>query len=151
MTITEAREKWGISPEKMLEMLSLGVIRNVRIENDVVTLPDYQGIRFPRKNQKITCQYIEKTILESCENLWYTDYCLLCVEETVFSTILKLLEENGYITKKVPTVEDYTSNENYICTDSGRTYLKKGKFTLSKVTAGVGFKFISFEATFKKK
>ena len=73
MTITEAREKWGISPEKMLEMLSLGVIRNVRIENDVVTLPDYQGIRFPRKNQKITCQYIEKTILESCENLWYTD------------------------------------------------------------------------------
>lgn len=144
MTIEEARKRWGLSEKKMLELLSNGIISEIRIENGVLTMPDYKGIIMPRANQNITCESVAKMILDACDRLYYTDYRLLSVKKEDFSAILHQLEESGFIALKIPEKGDESSNQNYICTLTGKAALKKGKLELSGLEINLGFKFAGF-------
>ena len=150
MIISEAIEKWRISDKKMVELLSNGVLERVCVENGIISVPDYQGIKFPRKNQRLTQDTISKMILNACENLCYTDYHLLAISQEDFSAILQQMEHDSLIERKKPTIENFSSNKNYICTEKGKDSLKKGKIELSEITISLDFKFFGFEIKFEK-
>ncbi|MDE7122323.1 MAG: hypothetical protein K2O42_09200, partial [Oscillospiraceae bacterium] len=147
--VSEAKERWGISEKKMLELLSNGVLEGVHVENGVVSMPDYQGIKFPKRNQRLTQDSISKMILEACENLHYTDYHLLAIPEENFSAILQQMERDNLIERQNSTTENFSSNQNYICTEKGRSSLKKRKIKLTGITINLDLKFLGFEINLK--
>ncbi len=76
MTLSEAKEKWNISNEKLCQWLEYGFIPEVRLNNGIVTVGETKPF-VPNKNANITVESVRKYILTACENFEYIDYKIL--------------------------------------------------------------------------
>ncbi len=148
MTLSEAKEKWNTSHEKLCQWLEYGFIPEVRLNNGIVTVGETKPF-VPKKNANITVESVRKYILTACENLEYIDYKILFIEKEQFCAIIMQLEENNYIRKNLPDV-DYTTNRNFTITEEGEKFLKKRKFTLGELNFSLNFKYLSLDGKIRK-
>lgn len=139
MTLTEAKKKWGISYETLCCWLDLGYLPNVTIENGIIDVENDEPY-IPKANAKITVESVRKYILLACSELKFISYKILNISAEQFQAILLQLEDKKYIQRNLPTA-NLTSNENFIITEDGEAFLRKGKFKLSGIEFCLNFKY----------
>ena len=148
MTLTEAKKKWGIGYDTLCYWLDLGYIPNVTVENGIVDVGDVAPY-VPNANAKITVENVRKFILDACSEMKFISYKILNIRAEQFQAILLQLEERKYIQRQLPTV-NCISNENFIITEEGEAFLKKGKFKMSGIEFHLKFKYGSVKVKFDK-
>lgn len=149
MTITMAKEKWNVSDKRMTALLENGLIKDIKIDNGRIILPDYSKIKLPKENQKITTEFVVKSILEMCNELGYVDNRLMGISESDFIGIIGSMENDSLIRKKASEFPMCT-NLNFTLTEKGRNMLKKNRFKLSQLSVGFKTKYFTINAVFDK-
>lgn len=148
MTLSEAKEKWGVSRDTLCMWLEYGFIPEVELKDSIVTVGETKPF-VPKGNPNITVESVRKYILTACEKLEYIDFKILCITAEQFRAILSQLEEKKYIRRNIPDT-DCTSNRHFTITEDGEKFLNKGKFKLEKLDFTLGFKYLSVKAKLKK-
>ena len=149
LTLSEAMSKWKISSDRLLILLAKGMIRGVVIKDNKILLPSHKTIKIPKDKQKVTVEYVIKTILEMCNEFGYVDNRLLGIDEADFAEIITAMESGGLLKRKNKNKPLY-SNENYMITAKGSENLNKKRFTLKSFEIGFKTKLFSLKADFER-
>lgn len=126
MTISEAQSRWGVSDKIMLDYLNNGLIPNVSIVNNNISIPEInKPFRMP-SNVKRTAENIYLYIIKACNEGYYINSGIigLNISESVFSAcISELLDKD--ILKKTSDYIDDTSNIGLTLSLNGCEYFKQ--------------------------
>ena len=140
MNVLEARKKWGVSDNTMLQYLSSGMIPDVSVRDGVICIPNDIVPLVPRKGTKIDSVSVRKFILKACNEFKYIDHRILCISADDFLTITNDLEEQGCLKRK----KEYTDggdSRQYIITEKGEECLKKNRFQMNELSLSLSFAY----------
>lgn len=100
LTLKEVTEKWGLSENKILQLIKDGYINDVIVENHTLLLPDIPKPLSIKKNINLDDDKRYHYILRACNENLYIDEYILKVNIEYFETLMTQLILDGYLTGK---------------------------------------------------
>lgn len=136
MTILEGSANWGMSAETIIKHIALGEISNLRIEDNIILLPDIPKPHFTTLKKPI---YVYREILSAAQKGEYIDERILHITKEEFRAYIQNLVNENYIS----TIHsEINSSMDYVLTMKGTNYKENKKelqvFLAEKINISIG-------------
>lgn len=112
MTISEAAKKWNVSEKTVFSYILKEYIPNLRLENNILLLPELKKPYIPNRKLKNVRDY-EKAIIRALEKDYFINDKIVGVDLQTFSDRLKALESTKQIIARTEKEIDYSSNRDF--------------------------------------
>lgn len=137
MTIYEASKKWKISVETIIKHIALEEISNLKLEDNVIILPDIPKPHFTTIKKPV---FIYREILAAAQKGEYIDERVLHITKEEFRAYIQNLVNENYIS----TIHsEINSSSDYVLTMKGIKYKENKKefkvFLAEKIVVPIGF------------
>ena len=116
MTLAEASKKWKTMPETIISHIAKGEISGLKVENNILLLPDIPKPHFKTTKMPI---FIYRGILAASQKGEYIDECILHITKEMFRGYIQELVSKEYLR---PIHDEVNSSLDYILTEKGTKY-----------------------------